>query len=109
MYTERDVLPESLCIEIGVLEVSCTVRGVGVLERMCCFHDWAGPVIVTLRDILWSHSKLLWNQLCILKDALPWLFKGLLFTVIDATVAHFVSELSTRVFHCVFPCKPCYR
>ena len=36
-------------------------------------------------------------------------FKGSLFTVIDATVAHFASELSTGVFHCVFPCKPCYR
>ncbi len=28
-------------------------------------------------------------------------FKGLLLTVIDATVAHFVSEISTRVLLCV--------
>ena len=54
-----------------MLEISCTVRGVGVLEGMCHFQAWAGPVIVTLRDILWSHPKLLWNQLCILEDSLP--------------------------------------
>ena len=68
LYTERDVLPEGLCIELGGVR-SHTVSGDGALEEMCHFRDGAGPVIDILRDILWSYPNLLWNQLCILKDA----------------------------------------
>ena len=70
LYTEREVLPEGLCLEIGgVLEMSCTNRGIDVLEGMYHFQNRAEPMIVILTDILWSHPKLLWNQLCILKDS----------------------------------------
>ena len=69
MWIEIGGVLEISCTESGdsALEVSGTVRGVGVLEGMYRFQNRAEPMIVILTDILWSHPKLLWNQLCILK------------------------------------------
>ena len=78
-----------------------------MLEEMCCFRYGAGLGIVIFRYILWSHVKLLLNQLCILKDSLsacPEDFIGDPDPNYNSFLLMMAVVLSLYILYCVLQC-----